>query len=102
MTEYVTLDEIKSQVLVDKWFTDDDDYLISLRSVAEDIVSKEIDMPLYQAVAQNSGVWPNGRKMAILLIIDDFYSSNRGSEQTDIPPAFLHLCAIYRNWGNTR
>ena len=44
MTEYVTLDEIKSQVLVDKWFTDDDDYLISLRSVAEDIVSKEIDM----------------------------------------------------------
>ena len=88
--------------MVDKWFTDDDDYLISLRSVAEDIVSNEIDMPLYQAVAQNNGVLPNGLKMAILLIIDYFYSSNRGSEQTDIPPAFLHLCAIYRNWGSTR
>lgn len=102
MTEYVTLDEIKSQVLVDKWFTDDDDYLISLRSAAEDIVSNEIDMSLNQAAAQNNGVLPNGLKMAILLIVDYFYSSNRGSEQTDIPPAFLHLCAIYRNWGSTR
>ena len=53
-------------------------------------------------MAKNGGKLPVGLQQCILLLIDYFYSSNRGSEQTDIPPAFLHLCAIYRNWGSTR
>ena len=98
----IPLSLIKKQCVVDEWYTDDDEYLKSLAQAAISIVENEIDQPINQVIAKNDGKLPVGLQQCILLLIDYFYSSNRGSEQTDIPPAFLHLCAIYRNWGSTR
>ena len=103
MPRYVTLEEIKAQCIVDADFTDDDNYLKGLGDAAEDMVSAEIDSPLDDIVAANNGKLPSSLKMAILLITDYLYSSNRGSsENNEIPAAFLHLCTLWRNWGATR
>lgn len=103
MSQYLTLDRIKQQVIVDTDFHDDDDYLLYLADVAQDYVEQELDSSLDMIVAEHNGTLPKGIEHCMLLIIDYFYSTNRGSnEGQEIPQAFLHLCQMYRSWGTTR
>lgn len=101
---YLTLELIKSQCIIDQEFTDDDTYLSHLGDVAEEAVENEIDNKLEEVVASNNGKLPAPLLQAMLIYVDYFYGLQRGSDgnNPDIPKAFLHLCAIYRNWGVTR
>ena len=43
---FVQLYQIKKHLNIDDYFTDDDEYLVSLEQIAEQVVSKHIDRDL--------------------------------------------------------
>ena len=101
--KYLTVELIKAQCIIDESFHDDDAYLTHLGDVAESTVEQEIDDILSNVVAANNGKLPTPLLHSMLLIVDYLYAQ-RGSNDNnpEIPSAFLHLCKLYRNWGETR
>lgn len=95
--EYLTLDEIKSQLIINSDFTDDDTYLTALGDTAEAMVAKQLDRQLEDVVSENNGELPATLKHAMKLLIEYFYD-NRGSGDNDIPDAFFYICSLYRNY----
>lgn len=97
--QYLTLEEIKKQLNVDQEFTDDDDFLTLLGESAEDMVSQLIDCDLTELFAEN-GEMPASIKHAMRMLVDYFYSQNRGSssESIDIPNAIFTILKLYRNF----
>jgi len=97
--QYLTLEEIKKQLNVDQEFTDDDEFLTLLGESAEDMVSQLIDCDLTELFAEN-GEMPASIKHAMRMLVDYFYSQNRGSssESIDIPNAIFTILKLYRNF----
>lgn len=95
--EYLTLDEIKQQLIIDQSFTDDDTYLTALGDTAEAMVAKQLDKTLEDVVSENDGELPATLKHAMKLLIEYFYD-NRGSGNNQIPDAFFYICSMYRNY----
>lgn len=95
--EYLTLTELKKQLVVDLDFHDDDTYICSLGDTAEEFVQKQLDKPLSDVVAENDGVLPPTLKHAMKLLVEYFYD-NRGSGDNVIPDAFFYMCSMYRNY----
>ena len=98
--EYLLLDEIKAHLHIDESFTDDDDYLESLATAAEDVVSKYIDYPLSQ-LEDSDGDIPRALKFAMLLWIGTIYSvreSVSSLNMTAVPHSLELLCDLYRDY----
>ena len=97
--QYLTLEEIKKQLNVDQEYTDDDEFLTLLGESAEDMVSQLIDCDLTELFAEN-GEMPASIKHAMRMLVDYFYSQNRGSssESIDIPNAIFTILKLYRNF----
>lgn len=95
--EYLTLDEIKQQLIIDQSFTDDDTYLTALGDTAEAMVAKQLDKTLEDVVSENDGELPATLKHAMKLLIEYLYD-NRGSGDNQIPDAFFYICSMYRNY----
>lgn len=100
---FLTLDIIKQQCIIDSDFHDDDIYLTHLGDMAEDLVAAEISCPLEEVVADNNGKLPTPLLHSMLLIVDYMYAQ-RGSDgnNPDIPTAYMHLCRLYRDYGSAR
>lgn len=96
---YLTLEMIKTQCVIDSEFTDDDNYLTSLGTVAEQIVQEQINESINTLAQNNGGEVPAPLLQAMLMIVEYLYN-NRGSEQTDIPPVIMYICKLYRNYKN--
>lgn len=90
---------IKTQCVIDSEFTDDDNYLTSLGTVAEQIVQEQINESINTLAQNNGGEVPAPLLQAMLMIVEYLYN-NRGSEQTDIPPVIMYICKLYRNYIN--
>ena len=96
--EFLTIDELKQQCVIDTDFNDDNDYLEALGSTAEELVEQEIDCDLNHVVAANGGEIPKPLKHAMKIIVEYFYN-NRGSDDVaQIPEAFFHMCKLYRRY----
>ena len=99
--QYLTLPEIKKQLVIDDWFTDDDDFLEMIGDVAESTVSQlmNIDLADYEA---EKGELPASVRHALRVCVDYFYSVNRGSSENDKPfPDVIRLLAkLNRNYEN--
>jgi uncharacterized phage protein (predicted DNA packaging) len=98
--EYLLLDEIKAHLHIDESFTDDDEYLESLATAAEDVVSKYIDYPLSQ-LEDSDGDIPRALKFAMLLWIGTIYSvreSVSSLNMTTVPNSLELLCDLYRSY----
>lgn len=95
--QYLTLDKIKKQCVIDSLFTDDDTYLESLGDAAEQLVEQQIDLPLSEIVAKNDGELPAPLEHAMKMIVEFFYN-NRGSDESQIPEAYFYMCKLYRNY----
>lgn len=96
--QFLKLEDLKRQCIVDEDFHDDDEYLISLGDVAEQVVAQQIDNDL--AVCLDSyGQLAAPLKHACLLIVDYLYA-HRGSEQdvADLPAAYTYFCKLYRRF----
>jgi hypothetical protein len=96
---YLTLDEIKKQVVIDSDFTDDDEFLTMIGDAAEDMVGQLLDCPLYELEAEKGEIPPTIRH-CLRMLVDYFYSTNRGSAETDkgIPEAVTLMIKLYRNY----
>lgn len=99
MPQYITLEEIKKQCVVDLDFHEDDEFLEMLGDAAEDMASNLLDCSLDELVAEN-GELPASIRHAIRMLVDYMYSQNRGSsgESIDIPNAVYTMLKLYRSF----
>lgn len=98
--EYLTLDEIHKHLNIDSAFTDDDEYLESLATASEDVVSKYIDYPLSQ-LEDADGDIPKALKFSMLLWIGNIYAvreSTTSINTTPMPHSLEMLCDLYRDY----
>lgn len=98
--EYLTLNEIHKHLNIDSAFTDDDEYLESLATASEDVVSKYIDYPLQQ-LEDADGDIPKALKFAMLLWIGTIYAVRESASSvnaTVMPHSLEMLCDLYRDY----
>lgn len=92
---YLTLEMLHRQCVIDDDFTEDDEYLEALGDTAEEIVEKQIGMSLTEVLEDNSDKMPAPLVHAMKMIVEYLYN-NRGSGETEIPDAFYYMCSLYR------
>lgn len=98
--EYLTLDEIKKHLNIDSEFSSDDDYLTSLATAAEDVVSRYIDYPLSK-LENEDGAIPTALKFAMLLWIGTIYNvreSVSSMNLSTVPHSLELLADLYRDY----
>ena len=94
---YLTLDEIKKQLIIDDNFTDDDSYLEMIGDAAEQFLEDHLNRPLTAVVAGYGNALPPSLQHSLRMLVDYFYSTERGSSNnnSDIPKAFFTLTKNY-------
>lgn len=99
MLNYLTLDEIKKQCVVDADFHEDDEYLEMVGEAAEDMTAQLLDSSLDELVAKY-GDMPASVRHAMRMLCDFFYAINRGSaeENHSIPESVQLLLKLYRKY----
>lgn len=94
---FLTLEDIKKQIVMDSDYTDEDQYLESLGDTAESLVEKQIDDNLFDVASEYDGELPKPLIHAMKMIVEYLYD-NRGSAENDIPEAYFYMCRLYRNY----
>ena len=92
--KYLTLDDIKTHLNIDSAFTDDDQYLESLESVAVDIIERDIDYKLGEQL-------PDALKHALLLVIGNFYDNRESLSPvgiSELPQSLGWILDLYRDY----
>lgn len=89
---YLTLEELKRQCIIEADFTEDDELLEALGDAAEDFVQAHINCMLDDVTAENGGTLPNSLRQALLIIVDYLYDNRGSGDNHEIPPAFYVLC----------
>lgn len=97
--QYLTKEEIKKQCNIDAEYTGDDDFLEMIGDAAEDMCAQLLDADLNEIYAEN-GEMPATIKHAMRMLVDYFYSVNRGSatDAPDVPNAVYVMLKLYRNF----
>ena len=97
--QYLTIEEIKKQCVIDADFHEDDTFLEMIGDAAEDMTSQLLDCSLDELAAENGDV-PASIRHAMRILVDYFYSVNRGSsdDTPDIPNAVMTMLKLYRNY----
>lgn len=99
---YIELNDIKKHLNIDELFTEDDTYLESLISVAEDAVSKHIDRNLSEVADENGGELPAVLIHAMKLFIGDMYQSRESTSfsgtPSEIPFSYTYLTSLYKKY----
>ena len=73
MAVYINLEEAKQHLIIDDSFIADDEYILALIDVAEDAVSKNINISLDSLSV--GGEIPPAVKAAILLLVGNLYAN---------------------------
>lgn len=99
MMRYLTLNEIKTQIVLNSEYTDEDEYLTHIGETAEEFVEQLVNQNLDETVAEN-GDLPKPLKQAMLIYCDYLYSTARGSSGTDheVPNAVYTMIKLYRSF----
>lgn len=97
--QYLTLDEIKRQCVIDEDYHDDDEFLNMIGDSAEELTAQLLDCSLDEIAAAN-GDLPAGLRHALRMLCDYFYSCQRGSGEgaPDVPSAIQMMIKLYRNY----
>ena len=97
--KYLTLEEIKKQCTIDPQFDEDNEFLIMLGDSAEDMTEQLLDRSLDELCASN-GDLPAGLRHALRMLVDYFYSCQRGSGESapDVPNAIQMMIKLYRSY----
>lgn len=94
--QYITIEEVKQHLRIDSDYTFDDNYIDSLISVAQTVISNDIqrDLSTYDEI-------PTPLKHAMLLLIGDYYNNREDSndlKMNTIPNGIKRLIAPYINY----
>lgn len=98
---YLTLKQVKKHLNIDECFKEDDSYLESLISVAEEVVKVHIDDDLSGICSENGGDLPAPILHAMLLYIGNLYQSRESNSFagiTQVPFSFDYIMALYKNY----
>ena len=96
---YITLSEAKQHLIIDSSFTADDEYILALIDVAEDAVSKNINIALENLTVD--GEIPPAVKAAILLLVGNLYANREPvsyASVNKVPYTFDYLISLYKNY----
>lgn len=91
---YLTLDDLHKQMLIDDDFTEDDTYLEMLGDVVERVVEDHLDYSLNDVIHNNGGL-PKPLKMAMLMMAAYLYNQRGDADNMEIPDAFYVLLKPY-------
>lgn len=97
---YINLDTIKKHLNIDSFFTDDDEYLMMLESVAEKAVEKHIDCNLSD-FATECGELEAPLLHAMLLQIGNMYQNRESvsvTNQTELPIGYNYILDLYKDY----
>lgn len=97
---YLTLERIKKHLNIDSYYTDDDDYLVSLADVVEMVVEKHIDNSLV-TLQTEGGELPPPLVQAMLLLLGNYYNSRESVStlsHTEIPLSYNYLLDLFKNY----
>ncbi len=97
--QYLTLEEIKKQCVIDPQFTEDDSFLEMIGDAAEDMTAQLLDCPLADVEA-HYGQLPATIQHAMRILVDYYYAVNRGSSDNDkeIPEAVFLMLKLFRQF----
>lgn len=95
---YLTVEDIKHQLIIEQDFTEDDTYLEALGDAAEDFVQAHLNSELDDITAENSGELPNAIHQALLIMVDYLYDNRGSGTNNEIPNAFYVLCAPWKKY----
>lgn len=96
---YVTVDDAKKHLNIDASFTDDDTYISDLITVAEDAVSRHIDIALDELVV--GGTLPPSIIHSILLMVGNLYANREPVSYTTVakvPYTLEYLLGLYKHY----
>ena len=96
---YVTVDDAKKHLNIDASFTDDDTYIYDLITVAEDAVSRHIDIALDELV--DGGSLPPSIIHSILLMVGNLYANREPVSYTTVakvPYTLEYLLGLYKHY----
>ena len=96
---YVTLDEAKKHLNIDKSFMEDDAYIGALINVAEDSISQHLDIALEDLVVD--GALPFAIKHSILLMVGNLYANREPtafSQVVKVPYTLEYLPGLYKHY----
>ena len=96
---YITLEQAKKHLLVDEDFRADDMYILDLITVAEDSVSKHLDIALDEL--EVGGTLPPAIIHAMLLMIGNLYANREPVSYgtvVKIPYSYEYLIGLYRKY----
>lgn len=96
---YITVDEAKKHLNIDDSFTDDDNYISGLILVAEDAVSKHLDIALDDLVVD--GKLPSAIIHSILLMVGNLYANREPvsySSVAKVPFTLEYLLGLYKRY----
>lgn len=95
---YLSLEDIKHQLVIDDDFIEDDEYLTQLGNAAERLVNEHTDFSLASICNASQGELPSTLKIAMLMIVDFLYEQRGSADDKDIPKAFYVLCQPYKKY----
>lgn len=96
---YITLGQAKKHLNIDKSFTDDDEYILSLIQAAEDAVEKNTDIALSEQV--KDGKLPSSLEHSILLLVGNLYNNREATTYStvkEVPFAYKYLVNLNRKF----
>ena len=98
----IELERIKNHLNIDSGYTDDDDYITYLETVAEQIVEKHIDKTLEDIIAEDGEV-PTPLLQAMLLIIGNLYDNRESvayNNVVEVPNTLSYILSMYRDYND--
>lgn len=101
---YLKLYQIKKHLNIDADFTDDDEYLMDLASVAENAVQSHIDINLRE-LEDEDGTIPMPIIQSMLLMVGTLYSKRESivfGSASEVPLAYDYLLGLYRNYNGSK
>ncbi len=96
---YLTLEQVKKHLLVDDGFKADDSYITDLITVAEDSVSRHLDIALEEL--DEGGNLPPSIIHAMLLMIGNLYANREPvtfGTVVKIPFTYEYLVGLYKKY----
>lgn len=99
--KYLTLEMIKTQCNIDLYFTDEDNYLIGLGTVAEEILAKNVDDNLDAIVKDNGGKLPAPLIHAALMNVAHWYRNRESvafASTSAVPLGYDFLISQFKNY----
>lgn len=99
---YIDIDTAKKHLNIEPDFTEDDEYILGLISMAEQAVRVHVNEDFDVLAESNGGCLPTPLIQAMLLMVGNMYQNREplGTKNLALPFNYQYLIDLYRNYYN--